>query len=85
MRYLRINNLDINDELDKYYTYFDGQQKEIEINKGFKITKEILEFLQNNRTDEVVIRIEYIDEILSYLIEANGKSLESHKFNNVRV
>lgn len=83
MRYLRINNLDVNDELDKYYTYFDGQQKEIEINKGFKITKEILEFLQNNRTDEVVIRIEYIDEILSYLIEANGKSLESHKFNNV--
>ena len=71
MRYIRINeiNLKNKEKFDKYTYYFNNQLKEVELNKCFTLTKQVISHIfELDDVSKIVIIIRVINDELKYLI-----------------
>lgn len=86
MQYIRINEINIEnkDKFDKYHYYFNNELKEIELNKGFTLTKQVLsQIFELNTTNNILITIIAIDDKLNYFIGYDSEL--DINFSNVNV
>ncbi|WP_343336886.1 hypothetical protein TPELB_20060 [Terrisporobacter petrolearius] len=86
MQYIRVNKINIENKnkFDKYHYYFEDKLKEIELNRGFTLTKQVIsQILESNTTNKISIIIIVTDDKLEYLI---GYNIDiDFKFANVDV
>lgn len=78
----RIDEINLSEEKDSYYFHQNNQEVEIKLNKGFSISKDLLNFigntLQENQSFE--IKMVYKNEIINYFIVIEKEY--SEKFSN---
>lgn len=86
MRYIRVKDISIEnkEKFDKYHYYFNNDLKEVELNKAFTLTKQVLsQILEISTITEVILTIIVKDDNLDYLIGYDDNI--DMKFSNVTI
>jgi len=76
MAFYRIHEIDVQEKKDNYYVYQGREEVEIELNSGYSISRDILEYIHflSNRQPITIILL-YRDERLHYLLQTEDEEL----------
>lgn len=82
----KIDEINLSEEKDSYYFHQNNQEVEIKLNKGFSISKDLLNFIGNTlqENESFEIKIVYKNELLNYFIILDKKYSENFSNNSIK-